>query len=498
MSAVVPERDWVEAAQQVRLPVDAIVDGQTVPALSGRRFDDVSPRDGRVLAQVAECDAADVDVAVASARAAFDDGRWSRRSPRERRHVLLALARLVAEHREELALLESLDMGKPIADALAVDLRATVDCLEYYAEAVNKVYGEVAPTDARTLATITREPIGVVGAVVPWNFPLLLSAWKVGPALATGNSVVLKPAEQSPLTALRLGELALEAGVPPGVLNVVPGFGPTAGAALGLHPRVDALTFTGSGEVGRHFMRYAADSNLKQVTLELGGKSPQIVFADAPDAATVAEAVATGVFYNQGEVCSAGSRLLVHRSRKDELVEALLRAAQERPAGEPLDPATRTGALVEERHLERVLGFVESGRQEGAVTIAGGRRALADSGGCYVEPTIFDGVRPDMRIAQEEIFGPVLAVLPFDDVEEAVRIANGTPYGLAAAVWTRDISTAHLTARALRAGTVWINCFDESDITVPFGGFGESGFGRDKSLHALEKFTQLKATWVKL
>ena len=488
--------DYLEAVAALEIPKDAFVDGAFAPARSGRRFAVISPRDGRVLTEVAECDVDDVDSAVRAARRAFEDGRWAHRSPKERRRTMLRLAELLHEHREELALLESIDMGKPVTDALAVDLRVTVETFEFFAEAANKVYDEVAPTPHGTLATITREPMGVVGAVVPWNFPLMMAAWKVAPALTAGNSIVLKPAEQSPLTALRLGQLAAEAGIPDGVLNVVPGFGPTAGAAIGRHMDVDALAFTGSGAVGRLFMHYAADSNMKPVSLECGGKSPQIVFADAPDLAIVADAVATGIFYNQGEVCSAGSRLIVHRSRKDELVDALLHAAAARPPGDPLDPGTQTGALVEEEHLARVLGHIESAVEDGASLLAGGRRARDDSGGFYVEPTIFDEVSPTMRLAQEEVFGPVLAVMSFDEVDEAVKIANGTRYGLAAAVWSKDIDTALRTARAVRAGTVWINNYDDGDITVPFGGYRESGFGRDKSLHALDKYTQVKTTWI--
>ncbi|AXI80365.1 aldehyde dehydrogenase [Peterkaempfera bronchialis] len=474
------------------------IGGQQLDAADGAVFDRVSPRDGRVVARVAAGGAEDVDRAVASARRAFDSGRWSGLHPRRRRAVLQRLARLVEEHAEELALLESVDMGKPYTDALAVDLRVTVQALDFYAEAADKRYDEVAPTGPDTLATITREPLGVVGAVVPWNFPLMMAVWKVAPALAAGNAVVLKPAEQSPLTALRFAALATEAGVPDGILNVVPGFGPTAGAALGRHPDVDALTFTGSGEVGRLFMGYSAESNLKQVSLELGGKSPQVVLEDAPDLAVVARAVAGGIFFNQGEVCSAGSRLLVHRSVRDELLELVVEAARQTVVGDPLDPRTQVGALVEEKHLERVLGHVRGAVEDGARTVLGGNQVLAETGGCYLEPTVFDQVDPGMRIARQEVFGPVLSVIGFEDAEEAVRIANGTDYGLAAAVWTRDLSTAHRMSRAIRAGTVWVNCFDESDITVPFGGYAQSGFGRDKSLHALEKYTQLKTTWIKL
>ncbi|MGV9867126.1 aldehyde dehydrogenase [Rhodococcus koreensis] len=478
--------------------VDAFIGGDFVPARSGKRFDCVSPRDGKVVAQIAECDAADVDAAVVSARTAFEDGRWSRLHPRQRRATLQHLARLVEEHREELALLEALDMGKPVTDAIDVDMRVVVQTLDFYAEAIDKLYDEVAPTDHRTLATITREPLGVVGAVVPWNFPLMLTVWKLGPALAMGNSVVVKPAEQSSLTALRFAELAREAGLPDGVLNIVPGFGETAGAAIGLHRDVDAVSFTGSGPVGRHFLRYSADSNIKQVSLELGGKSPQIVMGDAPDVEQVADSIASGIFFNQGQICSAGSRLIVHRSRRDELLEAVVRRAKALTPADPLDPGTTLGAMVEEKHLQQVLGYVDDAVNQGAVAVTGGSRALVETGGAYMEPTVLEGATRDSVVAQQEIFGPVLVVLPFDTVEEAVEIANGTPFGLAASVWTQDLSTAHLTAREIRAGTVWVNCYDASDVTVPFGGYGESGIGRDKSLHALDKYSQLKTTWIQL
>lgn len=491
-------RTNLDYLRNLNFPTNAFINGEFHASREGRRFARTSPRDGATIAHVADCGARDVDDAVRSARHAFEDGRWSGQHPRTRRKALQRLARLVEEHRDELALLESFDMGKPVAEALAVDLRVTVQSYDFFAEAVDKLYDEVAPTDAETLATITREPLGVIGTVVPWNFPLMLASWKLAPALAAGNSVVLKPAEQSPLTALRFAELAAEAGLPDGVLNVVPGDGPVTGRALGTHPDVDAIAFTGSGEVGREFLRYSADSNLKQVSLELGGKNPQIVMPDAPDIPHLAREIATGCFFNQGEVCSAGSRLLVHRSRRDELVEAVSQAARDLTPADPIDPATRLGALVEKSHLERVRGFVNGAVDAGATLLAGGHQAREDTGGFYLEATVLDDVTPDMTIANQEVFGPVLAVLPFDTVEEAIALANGTDYGLAAAVWTRDISTAHRTARAIKAGTVWVNCYDASDVSVPFGGYRQSGFGRDKSLHAFDKVTQLKTTWVQL
>jgi acyl-CoA reductase-like NAD-dependent aldehyde dehydrogenase len=479
------------------LPSRLYIQGMPVDALAGDVTETISPRNGVTIGRVSAGGVEDVDRAVRSARSAFASGCWSALPPRDRGLILQRLAALVEQHAEELALLESVDMGKPYALALAVDLPATVQTIHYYAEAIDKVYGEVAPTAPGTVAMITREPLGVAGAVVPWNFPLMLAVWKIAPALAAGNAVVLKPAEQSPLTALRLAELATEAGVPDGILNVVTGLGEIAGQALGRHPDVDAISFTGSGAVGRQFLRYAADSNLKQVSLELGGKSPQIVMADAGDLEMVAQNVAGGIFFNQGEVCSAGSRLLVHRSIKEELIKRIVAIARDRVTGDPLHPRSDLGALVERRHLDRVLGFIDGAEKEGAGKLLGGRQVLADTGGFYVEPTIFE-VDPAMTVAREEVFGPVLAVMSFDTVDEAVRLANGTSYGLAAAVWTHDLSTAHQVSHQLRAGTVWVNCFEESDLTVPFGGYGESGFGRDKSLHALEKYTQLKTTWMKL
>lgn len=486
------------SATQLKIEGRAFVDGQYVESLSGETFDCISPGSGQVIAQVASCDAADVDVAVRSARKAFDSGVWSGQSARQRKKVLLKLASLIEENAEELAMLESLDMGKPINDSRRVDLPAVIECFTWTAEAVDKIYDEVAPTSPSALATITREPVGVVAAVVPWNYPLLMAAWKLAPALATGNSVVLKPAEQSPLTALKLAQLAVEAGLPAGVLNVVPGYGEKAGKALGLHMDVDCVAFTGSTEVGKYFMQYSGQSNLKRVWLECGGKSPVIVFGDCHDISSAARSAAFGIFYNQGEVCNAGSRLLLHRSIKDEFLEKLLPWAAKMQPGDPLDPKTRMGALVDERQMQRVLGYIEKGKEQGASLLVGGNRVRQETGGFYVQPTVFDGVNNQMTIAREEIFGPVLSVLTFDEVDEAITIANDTIYGLAAAVWSKDINLVHRTTRALRAGVVWVNCFDEGDMGVPFGGYKQSGSGRDKSLHALEKYVDLKTTWIRL
>lgn len=496
--SVVTHDEWEHRAKNIQPRTQAFIDGAFVDAQSGETFDDIGPRDGTVIARVAAGDKADIDLAVAAARKAFEHGVWAQKSPRERKRVLKRFADLMRADVEHLALLETLDVGKPIRDSLRVDVPNAAFCFEWYAEAIDKLYDEIAPTSSRALALVTREPIGVVGAVVPWNYPLIITAWKLAPALAAGNSVVLKPAEQSPLSALRLAELAQEAGLPDGVLNVVPGLGETAGAALGLHMDVDKIAFTGSTEVGRYFLRYAADSNAKSVSLELGGKSPQLVLADAPDLQAAAQAVASGIFYNQGETCNAGSRLLVDRRIREEFVEAVVVASASMQPNDPLDPRTTMGALIDSGHLERVLGYVSSGKEDGAVVRTGGERVRADSGGYFLPPTVFEGVENSMRIAREEIFGPVLSVFDFDSLDEAITLANDTPYGLAASVWTSDLKTAHNVSRALRAGTVWVNCFDYSEVTTPFGGFKQSGHGRDRSLHAFEQYTQLKTTWIDL
>jgi len=489
---------WHERAAVLRLDGRAFIDGKRVDAASSARFDCLSPVDGRKLADVARCGEAEVDAAVGAARAAFEDRRWAGKAPAERKKVLVRFADLMLEHRDELALLETLDMGKPIRYSRGVDVQLAQNCIRWYGEAIDKLYDQVAPSPEDSLALITREPVGVVAAVIPWNYPMLMAAWKIGPALAAGNSLVLKPSEKAPLSSLRLAELALEAGVPPGVFNVLPGYGDEAGRALGLHMDVDCIAFTGSTRVGKQIVQMAGQSNLKRAWTELGGKSANIVCADCPDLDAAVSAAIGAIYFNQGESCNAPSRLFVEASIKDAFLDKALALVPRFAPGDPLNEDTVMGAIVDAVQMKTVLGYIASGKEEGARLLAGGTQARIDSGGLYVEPTLFDGVDGGMRIAREEIFGPVLSVLSFTDLDEAVRQANATPYGLAAAVWTADMSRAIRTARALRAGTVHVNQYDNDDITVPFGGYKQSGNGRDKSLHAFDKYTELKTTWIQV
>ncbi len=488
--------DWRQRAADVRIEAGIFVGGEWRSALDGSTRTISAARDGAALVELAWAQPADADAAVAAARAAFDDGPWPRMHPRERGEVLQAFAGLVDQHRAEIALLISLEMGKPIRHAYEIELRALIRCLRFYGELADKGSGDIPPTDEGELALVTREPAGVVAAVVPWNFPLTLGGWKIAPALAAGCTVVLKTAEQSPLSMQRVAELGVEAGLPAGVFNVLSGDGISVGRRLGEHAGVDVLTFTGSTDVGRHFLRYSADSNLKRVYLELGGKSPNIIFPDAPDLDAAADTAAWAIYFNSGEMCTAGSRLVVHRDVADQVVARIVDTSRQWFPADPLLPDTRMGPLVDVLSLERVLAHLERGVAAGATVRAGGNRVLAETGGAYLEPTVITDAAADNPIVRDEIFGPVLAVQVVDDEAEAIRVAGDTPYGLAAALWTSDLGRAHRVSRALRAGTVWVNCYEEGDMNAPFGGVKLSGFGRDKSRHALDEYTDLKTTWI--
>lgn len=473
------------------------IDGAFVDALGDETFARVTPVNGQPLPSIASCGDADVDRAVASARRAFETSDWRRRSPRERKRVLQRLSALMLEHKDELGALITADMGKPIA-AATWEVEFSAEVFEWFGESVDHLFGDVAPLGHDAHATITREPIGVAAAITPWNFPLLMPSVKLAPALACGNTMVLKPAEQSPLAALRLAELATEAGLPDGVLNVITGLGETSGKALALHMDVDALGFTGSTSVGRLIMKYAAESNLKKVSLELGGKSPALVLADAADHEMVAVKTAEAIFGNTGQMCDSSSRMVVHESIADSVIEHLNTVAGRWQPLDPFDPAAVMGPVVDKSQYDRVLGYLDIGRQEGAQVTVGGNATMVDTGGFYIEPTVLRNVTNDMRVAREEIFGPVLSVITFSDDEEGLRIANDTNYGLAATVWTNDIRKAHRMARELRAGAVLVNGDELFDVTLPHGGFKESGIGRDYSHYAFDNWTQLKATYINL
>ncbi|MXN76043.1 aldehyde dehydrogenase family protein [Burkholderia sp. 4701] len=492
-------QEWKQKAAALPLDGRAFIAGQRCAAVSGETFSTLNPATGKTLADVARCDGQDVDRAVRAARDAFESGVWSKAAPAHRKAVLLRLAQLIDTHAEELALLEALEAGKPIGECIGLDIPESAACIRWHAEVTDKRYDALSPSGAGVVSMITREPIGVVGAVLPWNFPALMLAWKIGPALSVGNSVIVKPAEQTSLSTLRIADLALEAGVPAGVFSVVTGFGDSAGQALGRHPDVDLVAFTGSTDTGKRFLHYSADTNLKRVVLECGGKNPQVILPDVANLDAVAEQAVAAAFWNMGENCSAGSRILVPSNLKAALLEKVQAVLAGWTTGDPLDPDVKLGALIEQKHYEKVLAHIEQAKADGARVVCGGQATLADTGGWFVEPTIFDNVTPDMRIAREEVFGPVVCFIEYADIDDAVRIANDTCYGLAASLWTDNVNHAHKIAARIRAGTVTVNCFGEGDLSTPFGGFKQSGFGgRDKSVYAHDQYCELKTTWLKL
>ena len=475
-------------------PGKLFINGRWVDSVSGKAFDTLNPATEKVITSVAEGDSADIDLAVAAAREAFENGPWKKTDARDRGRILLKIAGLIERNKDELALLDTLDNGKPINETTKADIPLVIDCFLYYAGWADKIHGETIPVRGDFFNYTLREPVGVVGQIIPWNFPLLMAAWKIAPALACGNTIVLKPAEQTPLSALRLGEICQEAGLPDGVLNIVTGYGPTAGAALAEHMDVDKIAFTGGSATGRIIMQ-AASKNLKRISLELGGKSPNIVFADS-DVDSAVDGAMTGIFFNQGEVCCAGSRLFIEKSIHEEFIDKLSNKAANMRVGNPEDTGTQMGAQVSKEQFDKILGYIETGKQEGAKLVIGGERC--GERGYFIKPTIFDAVDNNMRIAKEEIFGPVVSAITFDDVSEVVKQGNLSIYGLAAAVWTKDIKKAHRLARDLKAGTIWINTYNAFDAASPFGGFKQSGFGRELGVHALELYTHVKSVWINL
>ena len=486
---------WEKALAETVPKGGIFIDGKLGRAETGLTFTRIRPMDGRPGAEIARGGIVDVERAVSSARKAFASGIWRKKDPLEKKKIMIRWAELIRNNADEMALLETIDTGKPVMASLSVDVRLAADCIQYYAEMCDKLYDEIAPTGPKDRALVRKVPLGVIGAITPWNYPMIIETWKLGPALAAGNSVVLKPAEQSSLTAIRLAELASEAGLPDGVFNVVTGYGEEVGKALACHMDVDMIAFTGSTEVGKLIMGYAASTNLKRVALELGGKSPLVVFADA-DLDAAASAVAWGCFYNSGETCHASTRLLAERSVVDTLVEKIRTVTdREITLAHPLEPSAQIGALIEETHLGKILGMVEAGIRDGAKRAFGGERVMAETGGYYVSPGVFVAPSNKTSLAQQEIFGPILTVVPFDTEEEAVRLANDTAYGLAGAVFTTDMSRAHRVSEDIHAGTVWINCYDLSNFATPFGGFKQSGFGRDRSVHAIDKYCDYKTIW---
>ncbi len=487
--------DYRKLSQKLDIPCWNFINGDRQYARDGDTFNTINPATGKTLSELPACGAADVDAAVISARAAFENGGWSQIHPSERKATMLRLAGLIEDNATELAIMESLDAGKPITDCVEIDVPETANCIRWHAEAQDKLYDQIAPSAPDALGLIVREPVGVVAAVLPWNFPLMMMAWKIGPALATGNSVIVKPAEQTSLTALKVADIAIEAGIPPGTLNVITGMGPGAGEPLGRHMDVDALTFTGSTEVGRRFLEYSAQSNMKEVCLEMGGKSAAVILQDAGDIPKIAEIQANAIYWNMGENCTANSRIIAHKDVYEDVVQEMSKQAKAWIVGDPLDPATQNGPLISDEHMTKVAGLVESGKTEGARLVCGGEAVE----GLAFKPTVFADVAPEMRIFQEEIFGPVVAVTCAGNDEEAIELANATAYGLAASLYTSDMGKAHRFSRKLKAGTVSVNTYSEGEVSTPFGGYKASGFGgRDNGIHAHEQYTELKTIWYEM
>ncbi|MEZ5009973.1 MAG: aldehyde dehydrogenase [Chitinophagales bacterium] len=497
MSQLLTREEYEKKIAKLQPEGRCFIDGRFVETETGETYENFSPIDGRKINDVALGKGQDINYAVRKARETFESGIWRDTSPKHKMAVFQRMSELVVQHQEELALLETLDTGKPIRFSTKIDIHHLLDTINYYKGSIDKIYGQIANTESHAIGMITREPLGVVGAITPWNFPMMMAAWKIIPALATGNSVVLKPAEQTPLTALKIAELAVEAGLPPGVLNIVPGFGEDAGRQLALHHDVDAISFTGSTEVAKLLLQYAGQSNMKRVSAETGGKSPNIIFEDAYDLEYAAKQAAFSIFFNSGAMCVAGSRLLVQESVVDQVTEWLIEMTQKLQPGHPLEANTRMGSVIDQTQFKKIKHYIEVGQEEGAHLIYGGQQVLKETGDCYIEPTIFSGVTNQMMIAKEEIFGPVICIIPFKDEAEALKIANDTIYGLNAGIWTRDLGKAHRMAKGIRAGTIWVNNWEGSDYSTPFGGFKQSGFGgKDKSMYALDKYTNTKTTWI--